>query len=117
MAAFGYVQTFLNALEAAVRVPVTNAFEYTLRELSLGTSAKADNFNWYKVSGTTHATPNTEFSVLHGMDHAPTKLIPVLKLDSTGGSLAALTVSRAADNKRIYLKCASTSVSFIGYLE
>src|SRR5258707_1348462 len=117
MAAFGYVLTLLNSLDAAMRVPLNNAFEYTMRELSLGGQTKADNFNWYKVSGTTHATANTEFSVLHGMDHAPTKLIPVLKLDSTGGSLAALTVSRAADNKRIYLKCASTSVAFVGYLE
>jgi hypothetical protein len=117
MAVFGYVQTLINALDAAVRVPVGNAFEYTLRELSLGANAKADNFNWYKVSGTTHATANTEFSVVHGMDHAPTKLIPMLKLDSTGGALVALTVSRVADSKRIYLKCASTSVAFVGYLE
>lgn len=117
MAAFGYVQTLLNTLDAAIRVPLASAFEFTLRELSLGSSIKADNFNWFKVTGTTHATANTEFSIAHGMDHAPSKLIPVLKLDSTGGQVVPLSVSRVSDAKRIYLRSSSTGATFLAYLE
>lgn len=117
MAAFGYITTLLNTLDATIRVPLNNACEYILRELSIGTNTKADNFNWYKVTGTTHATANTEFTIAHGMDHAPTLLIPVVKLTSTGGQLVPLSVSRTADTKRVYLKSSSTSATFLAYLE
>lgn len=117
MASPGYVDTLLNTLDQAIRVTLSNAFQYAMRENALGSDQKAENFNWYKVSGTTHATPNTEFSVLHGMDHAPMHLIPTVRLDSTGGQLVTLTVSRASDSKRIYLKSSSTSAAFVAYLE
>lgn len=117
MAAPGYIATLLNALDAAIRVPLTNAFDYAMRENALGAGTKAENFSWFKVTGTTHATANTEFSVLHGMDHAPSKLIPFLPVDSTTSQLVTLAVTRAADGKRIYLKSASTGAQFQVYLE
>lgn len=117
MAAPGYVDTILNALDAAIRVPLTNAFNYAMRDNALGANVKAENFSWFKVSSTTHATANTEFSVLHGMDHAPTKLIPMLRLDSTGQQLVPLVCARVADAKRVYLKSSSTSAQFIAFLE
>lgn len=117
MAASGYIDTILNALDAAVRVPISNAFQYAMRENALGTATKAENFSWYKVIGTTHPTANTEFTILHGMDHPPTKLIPILRLDASGGQLVPLVASRASDAKRIYLKSSSTSAGFQAFLE
>lgn len=117
MAAPGYIATILNALDVAVRVPLTQAFDYALRDLALGTGTKAENFSWFKVSSTTPSTANTEFSIVHGMDHAPSYLVPVLALDSTSAQLIPLQVSRVADGKRIYLKSTSTSAMFTCYLE
>lgn len=117
MSAPGYIDTLLNTLDQAIRVTLSNAFQYAMRENALGSNTKAENFSWFKVTGTTHATANTEFSVVHGMDHAPSKLIPILKLDSTTAQLVPLAVSRASDAKRIYLKSSSTSAAFVAYLE
>jgi hypothetical protein len=117
MAATGYVDTLFNTLDATIRVPLSNAFQYAMRELSIGSAAKADNFLWFKVTGTTPAAANTEFSIVHGMDHAPTKLIPILPLDSTGWQLVPLKATRKADSKRVYLTSASTSALFLCYLE
>lgn len=117
MAALGYLDTILNALDTAVRQPVKEAFQYITGELALGDNTKAENFSWYRVSGTTHATANTEFSITHGMDHAPSKLIPVIALESSGGQLVPLAVTRTADAKRIYLKSSSTGAAFVAYLE
>lgn len=117
MAATGYVDTLFNTLDATIRVPLSNAFQYAMRELSIGSAAKADNFSWFKVTGTTAAVANTEFSIVHGMDRAPTKLIPIVPLDSTGWQLIQLRVTRKADSKRLYLSSPSTSVQFLAYLE
>jgi len=117
MSALGYIATLLNSLDAAIRAPIVQAFDYAVRELALGTGTKAENFAWFKVSGTTHATANTEFAIVHGMDHAPSKLIPVLALDSTTTQIIPLAVTRVSDATRIYLKSSSTGVLFTCYLE
>ena len=117
MAVYGNVDRILNALDANVRVPLAAAFEYIMREYSFGDGTKADNFNLFRISGTTHGTANTEFSVAHGMDHAPSKLIPFLQLDAVGGQLVPLKVSRASDARRIYLSSPSTGAAFVAYLE
>lgn len=117
MAAYGNVDRLLNSLDATIRVPLAAIFEYLMRELSFGDNAKAENFALYRVSGTTHATANTEFSIAHGMDHAPSKLIPFVHLDQVGGALVPLTVTKISDTKRIYLKSSSTGAAFVAYLE
>lgn len=117
MAAQGYIDQLLNSLDAAIRIPLTNAFQFVMRELALGDNTKAENFLWYRVTGTTHATANTEFSIVHGMDHAPSKLIPIVSLDASGGALVPLTVTKASDARRIYLKSSSTGAAFTAYLE
>lgn len=117
MAASGYVDQILNALDANIRTTLTAAFEYVMRENALGANIKAENFSWFKVTGLTPAVANTEFSILHGMDHVPTKLIPIVRLDATGGQLVPLVVTRASDAKRVYLRSSSTSASFTAFLE
>ena len=117
MSSLGYLDTLLHTLDVNVRQPIKDAFRYVMLENALGGTTKAENFAWFKVSGTTHATANTEFTIVHGMDHAPSKLIPVLPLDSTSSQLVPLAVTRVSDATRIYLKSSSTGVVFTCYLE
>jgi hypothetical protein len=117
MAVTGYVNAIINGLAVELRQPFTAIFDYVMREYSLGEGIKAENFSWYRIEGTTHATPNTEFTVAHGMDHAPSKLIPIVALDVVNSALVPLTVSRVSDIRRIYLKSSVASATFAAYLE
>lgn len=117
MAAPGYIAQLLNRLEPDIRTTLTAAFEYVMREFALGANTKAENFAWFRVEGTTSSNANTEFSVNHGMDHAPSKLIPIVPLDTVNATLPQLTVTRVSDARRIYLKSDSTSAFFAAYLE
>jgi hypothetical protein len=51
------------------------------------------------------------------MGATPSKLIPIVSIDTPGSALVPLVTSRAADNKRIYLKSSSTGATFSAYLE
>lgn len=117
MANKGYVDALLNSLEPALKQALKPAFEHVLTWAALGDQTKATNFGWYRLSSTTAATAGEEFSVLHGLDVAPSKLIPVLDLTAVGSQLVPLTVSRAPDSKRVYLTSASTSAVFLAYVE
>lgn len=117
MAASGYVAQILNALDADVRKVLTQAFDYVMRENALGAATKAENFSWYRVEGVTSTSANTEFSVQHGMSGMPSKLIPFLDLTTVNAQLPELTVTRAPDGRRIYLKSPSIGVTFMAYLE
>ena len=117
MASIGYVRAILNQLEATLKKALEPAFEHAMTDNILGTATKAANFRWVKVSSTTHADANTEFSIAHGLGSVPTWLIPALPLDSPGAKLLDLEVSRAADATRIYLKSPSTGATFTCFLE
>lgn len=117
MAAKGEVDRQLNTLAPDVKRPLIETFHYVMSNGTLGSQAKAENFLWYRITSTTASVANTEFSVAHGMDHAPTTLIPVLDLTAVDAQLVPLTVSRAPDMKRVYLKSSSTSAVFTAYLE
>src|SRR3954465_2429803 len=111
MSAPGYVYQLINALPVELRPTLTTIFEYVMRENALGANTKAENFSWFKVEATTHTTANTEFRVSHGMDHVPSKLIPILALDDINAQIVPLQVSRAADARRIYLRSSSTGAA------
>jgi len=113
----GAIDLFINALPDQIRVPLKNAFYYTLDNLRIGDGPRAENLQWYKVSSTTAATANTEFPIAHGMGITPHLLIPVLDLTKIGAQTIALMVSRAPDQTYVYLKSASTSAVFTIYLE
>lgn len=117
MAAPGYVATILNGLPQDLRAPLNTIFEYVMREFSLGANTKAENFAWFKIEGTTASVANTEFSVEHGLDHIPSKLIPMLPLDVVNAQNPTLIVSRVADARRVYLKSAAVSAFFQAWLE
>lgn len=109
MAVKGYVDQQLNALPSDLRYPLETAFHYLMDNWRIGTAARAENAQLYRVSSTTHATANTEFSFKHGLSQAPSQLIQVLDLSKINSQIVPLQVSRAADGERVYLKSASTS--------
>lgn len=117
MASRGYVQTLINRLPADQRVVMEAIFDEVMRQNRIGDSDKAQNFAWFATESTTHATANTEFSVLHGMESPPTRFIPSLRVDVAGSQMVPLTVSRIADARRAYFKSSSTSAVFQGHFE
>lgn len=114
MADIGAVKTELAAFDGAQKAGLLSAFTYVLGNLSISASdrGKAGNHLLYYVDGTTSSNANTEFSVAHGMENTPSVLIPVARLNDVNAQIVPLTVSRAADGKRVYLKSSSTSAAF-----
>lgn len=113
MADIAAVKTELAAFEGTQKAGLLNAFTYTYGNLSLSASdrGKAGNFLLYYIDGRTSSNANQEFSIAHGLEGTPSVLIPVMKLNEVGSMLVPLTVSRAADGKRVYLKSSSTSAA------
>lgn len=117
MADKGLVHGKINALPSDLRPPLNDAFDETLDNLRVGTEDRALNMRWYRVSGTTHATANTEFSIKHGLGFTPSQAFPVLDLSVVNSVMPVLTVTRAADDARIYLSSPSTAATFTILLE
>lgn len=114
MATPGYIESLVGNLEAPLRAALVRVFDYVLRNLRLGpvaNSTRSENLAAYYYTTTTPATANEEFSVAHGLGRVPYVLIPVLSLDSINQAIVPLTVSRAADASRFYLKSSSTSAA------
>ena len=118
MANKGLVNAILNNLEDGVKRILSPAFEYVLDSLRFGhpdPGTRAENFSIYFFTATTPSTANTEFSIRHGLNVTPQNLMPFLPLDVVGASIVPLTVTRAADGQRVYLRSASTSaVIYVG---
>jgi hypothetical protein len=112
MANKGNIDRLINALPADLRYPLQSAFYDVLDNFRWGTSPKSENGRWFRFTSTSAATANTEFTVAHGLNAAPTQLIQLLDLSLVNSQLIPLSVSRAADSQRIYLKSPSTSAVF-----
>jgi hypothetical protein len=120
MADPGYVKTLANTLAPDVRRVLGLIGEYILGNLKLGRpthQTRATNLQAYHLTGTTHAVANTEFSIVHGLNTAPYLLVPVLDLQTVGAKTVDLTVSRAADANRVYLKSSQTAATFNAIIE
>lgn len=120
MASKGEIEAILNTLDPEIRKPLSDAFRVVLDRFQLGQpdeGKRATNFQWYLRSSTTASVANTEFSIAHGLGVAPIAVYPALFLDQVGAQLVPLTVSRAADASRVYLKSTSTSAAFSVWLE
>lgn len=114
MATPGYIESLVGNLEAPLRAALVRVFDYVLRNLRFGPvshQVRTENFQAYYFTATTPATANEEFSVAHGLGRVPYVLIPVLSLDSVNQAIVPLSVSRAADASRLYLKSSSTSAA------
>lgn len=120
MADIAYIKSVFGGTPDAVKKAAEQAFTYLLGNLTLGAPEEArrsKNFQWYWFSGTTSSSANTEFSIAHGLGRVPGVVIPVLPLSEVGSQIVPLTVSRAADVNRIYLKSSSTSAAFTVLVE
>ena len=115
MADIGYVESELGALPTDQKRSLVSAFRYVLSNLTLGApehQKRATNFQLYYMSSTTASDANAEFSIAHGLGSTPMVLLPVLPLNAVGARTVNLTVSRAADDKRVYLTSDCTSAPF-----
>lgn len=113
MADIGSVEAELGALPSEHKKALVAAFRYVLNNLSFTRQdrGRAQNAQVYYTSGTTSSNANEEFSLSHGLATVPSYVLPVLPLDEVGAQMVPLQVSRAADNKRVYLKSSSTSAA------
>ncbi len=122
MADLGYIKSLLRGIpDLQTRNALDQAFTHILGNLRFGVpenQTRAVNGQWYWQSSTT-ATSTSEFSLLHGLPDKPAYGIVVLELDKPGSKAGFLTVSKAADGKRIYLKAdaGSTGVPFTVLIE
>lgn len=120
MATPSYVESQLGGVEAALKRALKSIFDYVLSNLRFGpveANTRSENFTGRFYVGTTHATPNTEFSVKHELQVKPYLLVPVLDVTTVNAVLPQLTVSKAADAERVYLKSPVASATFAFLLE
>ena len=113
MANLGYVESALGGLGDDTKRPITKAFEYVLGFLSLGAvehQTRATNLQAVWLTATTSTTANQEFSIEHRLERTPTYAIPIAALGSVNTRLVPLTVSRAADETRVYFTSSSANV-------
>jgi hypothetical protein len=114
MASLGYLESLLNALPDGVKSPVTQAVRELAKNLAIGLpddQKKATNFRWTRFDTVTSSVANTEFSIHHGVGSIPLVCWPVLFLDSSGGQVVRLKVTRPADAQRMYFSSPDTSAS------
>lgn len=120
MADLGLAESEINSLPVELRAPMRRLITMFLTDLRFGhpKGAQPDpmkNFGGGFFHTTTPASPGTEFTIPHGFGRVPYLAAPVLLLDAVGSSDGVFTVSRVADDKRIYLTStvASKAVSFL----
>lgn len=121
MAAIGGLLAIINGLEAQTKRVMTEFVNAAFPNLRIGPldTVKAENFAGYKLTSTT-ATSTGEFSIEHGIGRAPYLAHQVVDLSVIGARLGIpLTVTRAADDRRMYFKteAGSTSAVFSLYVE
>jgi hypothetical protein len=121
MSITGYIEALLGGLEANTKRALTEVFRYDLPNHKFGPvdhQTKSENFQGYYVSSTADSSTG-EFSIVHGLGRTPYLMVPVVPLDVVGARSIPLTVTRAADGNRVYVKteAGSTSAPFFLYLE
>lgn len=108
MADLGRALLEINALPADQRKTWTSILTDILKNMRFG-HPKGDqpdpcvNLGAGFFHGTTPNTPGDEFTIAHGFGRVPYLAMPVLRLDAVGSRTVPLTVTRAADDKRLYL--------------
>jgi hypothetical protein len=109
-----YIESLVGSLPAEHKLAWKRAMDYVLRNLRLGPvvhQTRVENLQAYYLTVTTPATAQEEFSIAHGLGRTPYVLVPVLGLDAQNSQIVPLSVSRAADDTRIYLRSSSTSAA------
>jgi hypothetical protein len=112
MAQPSFIHALNGSLPQDIKRSQQQVWDYALANLRFGqpeAEERSENLQAYYYAATTPAVANTEFSIPHSLGRAPYLLIPVLPLNDVNAQIVPLTVSRAADSARIYLKSSATS--------
>lgn len=124
MSDLGYVESEISGLPSAERPIHKRIWQHVLKlskmrfgHVDADEPQVSQNMGGGLYTGTTPSVANEEFSILHNFDQAPYLIVPVLGLDQVGQQIVPLQVSRAADNRRIYLKSSATDAPFAVYVE
>ncbi len=126
MSDYAFCETLLSGMSGPEgdRQVLKAVLKYTLQDCRFGPASPASaggvvskNFGGGFFSAKTPSTANQEFSIVHGFGRVPYLLIPVLPLDTVNAACVRLTISRAADVSRIYLKSPDTSQPINVYIE
>lgn len=114
MADLGYVNSLLRGIpDDKTRSVLQAIFTHLMTNIRIGVpehQTRAVNLQAYWLQSTT-ASDTSEFSIVHGLRDVPHYAIPVLELDKVGSKAGGLTVSRAADNTRVYFKADAGSTN------
>lgn len=122
MSDLGFLEREIYSLPAAIRPTMLRILTHLSKNLRFGHPRQVQpdpcvNFGAGFFTGTTPATPGDEFSIAHGFGRVPYLAVPVLALDTVGASIVPLTVTRAADDKRIYLSSSVASAPMVLVVE
>lgn len=114
MADLGYLKALARGIpDAKTRNIIEQMATHIVENIRLGVpehQTRAVNLQAYWMQSTTAASTG-EFSIVHGLNTVPHYAIQVLELDKVGSKAGGLTVSRAADASRIYLKADAGSTN------
>lgn len=118
MASIGKIESIINGVPAALRVPLLDAFREVLKMRfgRAGNNVPAENFTGGYYETTTPSTPGEEFSIAHGFGKAPYLAQSVLQLGA-GWQQVPLTATKAPDSKRVYLSSTVADAPVTIYLE
>lgn len=121
MATSSYIEQLTGGLDGKTKKALKLIFDYVLKGgLRFGrpdTATASENFTAAFYEATTDSVADTEFSIEHGFGRVPYMVIPVLPLDTPDARIVPLTVTQAADSKRIYLSSSETSAAIRLYVE
>lgn len=116
------LESFLGGLDPPVKKALTMLLRTMVPDTRFGHPKgeqpdPAKNFGGGFFAGTTAAIANTEFSIAHTFGRVPYLALPVLPLDQVGTKAVPLTVTRAADDKRVYFSSSVTDAPVTLYIE
>ena len=125
MATSSHAKTLLGGLDAAIKRAVGDALDYVFNNnFAFGpidadaAQTRTTNFAGRYVKVTTPGTANQELAVAHGLGRTPNVVWQVTSPRVVNSRfLGDLTISRAADESRVYLTSASTGATLWLYME
>lgn len=122
MADIGFVLEEIKGFPPEMQPGLTRIFQEVLRNQRFGHPSgdqpdPSTNFGAGFFEATTPAVANTEFSITHGFGRVPYLVVPVLPLDVVNAQVVPLKVTKAADNKRVYLSSSVASAAITVLIE
>lgn len=125
MATSSYVKALLGGVPADLKAALLRAFEYVFEKSlefgpidSIDAQTATTNFRGRYLRVTTSGTANQEAAIAHGLHRIPNVAWQVVSPRIVNSRFVGdLTISRAADESRIYLTSASTGAVVHLYIE